>query len=199
MVSLRVKRTLGHTKTGLLWGFNLKFSSSIPAAPFIGKSPRACLFLVAFDWPYSWIELHCVVPENIHTHPLPPPPQRAKEIPRLLRACPQEKREKIGTDFYKLQKQSQSVVIFYQKAMSIYMYLLPHGFMPHHIEVDWWAEVLSDSNCCVQVDDHVPPAARNKHCFTRTVKNLKLQWEQKWKHATLRDKISYGWATPSLP
>ena len=73
MVSLRVKRTLGHTKIGLLWGFNLKFSSSIPAAPFIGKSPRACLFLVAFDWPYSWIELHCVVPENIHTHPLPPP------------------------------------------------------------------------------------------------------------------------------
>ena len=72
------------------------------------------------------------------------------------------------------------------------MYLLPHGFMPHHIEVDWWAEVLSDSNCCVQVDDHVPPAARDKHCFTRTVENLKLQWEQKWKHATSRDKISYG-------
>ena len=64
--------------------------------------------------------------------------------------------------------------------------------MPHDIEVDWWAEILSDSNCYVQVDDHVPPAARNKHCFTRTVKNLKLQWEQKWKHATSRDKISYG-------
>ena len=64
--------------------------------------------------------------------------------------------------------------------------------MPHDIEVDWWAEVLSDSNCCVQVDDHVPPAARDKHSFTRTVENLKLQWEQKWKHATSRDKISYG-------
>ena len=64
--------------------------------------------------------------------------------------------------------------------------------MPHDIEVDWWAEVLSDSNCCVQVDDHVPPAARDKHCFTRTVENLKLQWKQKCKHATSRDKISYG-------
>ena len=64
--------------------------------------------------------------------------------------------------------------------------------MPHDIEVDWWAEVLSDSNCCVQVDHHVPPAARDKHCFTRTMENLKLQWEQKWKHATSRDKIIYG-------
>ena len=35
MVSLRVKRTLGHTKIGLLWGFNLKLPTSIPAAPFI--------------------------------------------------------------------------------------------------------------------------------------------------------------------
>ena len=72
------------------------------------------------------------------------------------------------------------------------MYLLPDGFMPHNIEVDWWAEVLSDSNCCVQVDDHVPPAARNKHCFTRTVKNLKLQWVQKQKHVTPQDKISFN-------
>lgn len=52
---------------------------------------------------------------------------------------------------------------------------LPDSFVPHNIKIDRWAEILCDSNCCVQVDDHMPPSTRDKNCFTRAVQDLKLK------------------------
>lgn len=52
---------------------------------------------------------------------------------------------------------------------------LPDSFVPHNIKIDRWTEILCDSNCCVQVDDHMPPSTRDKNCFTRAVQDLKLK------------------------
>jgi len=52
---------------------------------------------------------------------------------------------------------------------------LPDSFVPHNIKIDRRAEILCDSNCCVQVDDYMPPSTRDKHCFTRAVQDLQLK------------------------
>lgn len=50
-----------------------------------------------------------------------------------------------------------------------------NSFVPHNRKVYYTAEVLCDSYCVIKVDDHMPPASRNKHSLTRFLENLKLK------------------------
>ena len=196
MVSLRVKRTLGHTKIGLLWGFNLKLPKSIPAAPFIGDSPWG---LPVFSCFRLTLFLNRITLCSARKYPYPPPPPPPTEVkgnstpasrlPSLTRKTGKDRarstsyKSKASQSWYFIRKQWVPKCIYY-------LTVLCHTTLKLTGEQKFWVTAIVASK--LMTTCHQPPGIntvspgqwrissfnenRNRNILRHRTKSVLIRW-----------------------